>query len=321
MKISFNTHIESNKIRNNDGYGYATERILTSLRNLGYEVTENDASADVGLVFNQPHHAKWFGNQYRIMYHPWESTLLMPDWPAMMNEADEVWSPSPLIGEWYRTFNGIVKPIYTFEHGIDSVWEPRPRPVKDTIKFLHVGGEAYRKGLPETLKAFRAAFPDPDKAGVEITYKLGVAGFNLAHHRGTNTISGKMPFNELMGLYYQHNIFVYPSWGEGFGFNPFQAMATGMPSIVTAGWAPYQRFIDPQLVVDTNLSESPWPKVHPGHMFQPELDDLVDRMRYAVDHYDELHDRAQAVAPKIHEDYNWDKVTKNAFESLENRLK
>lgn len=320
MKISFNTHISEQKIRNNDGYGYGTERILASLRNLGYEVTENDASADVGFVFNQPWQARWFGNQYRIILHPWESTHLLPDWPAMMNEADEVWSPSPLISEWYRTFNGIVKPIYTYEHGIDSVWEPRERPVKDTIKFLHVGGEAYRKGLPETTKAFRAAFPDPEKAGVEITYKIGASGFNLNHHRGTNTISGKMPFHELLDMHYQHNIFVYPSWGEGFGFNPFQALATGMPSIVTAGWAPYQKFIDPKLVVDTNLVDSPWPNVHPGQMFKPEFDDLVDRMRYAVDNYEEVHDRAQAVAPKIHEEYAWDTVTKTTWEALEKRL-
>lgn len=322
MKISFNTPIAANKIRNNDGYGYGTERILASLRNLGYEVTENDASADVGFVFNQPQHAKYYGSQYRILLHPWESTLLMPDWPGIMNECDEVWSPSPLIGEWYRTYNGVVKPIYTYEHGIDSAWEPQERKVTDRLRFLHVGGEAYRKGLPETLKAFRAAFPDPDKAGVEITYKLGEAGrgFNLAHHRGTNTISGKMPFKELLDLHYSHNIFVYPSWGEGFGFNPFQAMATGMPAIVTAGWAPYQRFIDPQLVVDTNIEDSPWPNVHPGKMFKPEFDDLVDRLRYAADNYDSVYARAQAVAPKIHEEYAWDTVTKTTFEALENRL-
>jgi glycosyltransferase involved in cell wall biosynthesis len=320
MKISFNTPISAGKIRNNDGYGYGTERILASLRNLGYEVTENDASADVGFVFNQPHHAKYYGNQYRIILHPWESTLLMPDWPGIMNDCDEVWSPSPLIGAWYQEYNGIVKPIYTYEHGIDSVWEVRPRPVKDTIKFLHVGGEAYRKGMPETLKAFRAAFPDPAKAGVEITYKIGVAGFNLDHHRGTNTISGKMPFNELLDLHYQHNIFVYPSWGEGFGFNPFQAMATGMPTIVTGAWAPYERFIDPELNVKTHFAPSPWPRVHPGEMFQPDFDDLVDKMRWAVENYDSVHTTAQAVAPLIHKEYAWDTVTKSTFEALEKRL-
>lgn len=320
MKISFNTPISANKIRNYDGYGYGTERILTSLRNLGYEVTENDASADVGLVFNQPQHARWYGNQYRIMYHPWESTLLMPDWPGMMNEADEVWTPSPLIAEWYRDYNGIVKPIYVYEHGIDSVWAPKPREVAGPLRFMHVGGEAFRKGLPETLKAFRAAFNN--NSDYRLTVKLGDAGRGLSfnHRSDVDAVVGKMPFNELLDLHYNNHIFVYPSWGEGFGFNPFQAMATGMPTIMTADWAPYERFVDKKLQVGSHFQESQWPTVHPGNMFRPDVDDLVDRMRYAADNYDELHARAQSVAPKIHEEYAWDTVTKSTFEDLQKRL-
>lgn len=319
MKISFNSPISANRIRNNDGYGYATERILASLDNLGYEVTENDGSADVGFCFNQPQHWKFFGNQYKVGLHPWESTLMMPDWPGIMNECDEVWSPSPLIAEWYRDYNNIVKPLHVYEHGIDSVWSPQPRTVTDKITFLHIGGEAYRKGLPETLKAFRAAFINR-KDEVELTCKLGAQGFNLDHHGNVRTISGKMPFDELVQLHHDRNVFVYPSWGEGFGFNPFQAMATGMPTIVTGVWAPYERFIDSNLNVSSEFSDSPWPTVHPGKMFKPDQDDLVEKMRYAVDNYDKCHEYAQTQAPLIHKEYNWDVVTSAAFKSLEKRL-
>lgn len=318
MKISFNTPIEANKIRNNDGYGYGTERILASLHSIGYEVTENDASADVGFVFNQPQHAKYYGSQYRILLHPWESTLMMPDWPSIMNDCDEVWSPSPLIGEWYSKYNGVVKPIFTYEHGIDSVWQPKPREVNGPLKFLHVGGEAYRKGLPETLKAFRAAFQG--SRDVQLTVKTGATGFNLDHHGNVHTISGKMPFNEHLALHYDHNVFIYPSWGEGFGFNPFQAMATGMPTISTYDWAPYRRFMDPKLEVSSSFVDSPWPNVHPGKMFQPNLDDLVEKLRSVRDNYDWSHTYAQEMAPKIHKEYNWDTVTQTTFQALENRL-
>jgi glycosyltransferase involved in cell wall biosynthesis len=320
MKISFNTAVSANKIRNTDGYGYGTERILHSLRNLGYEVTENDASADVGFVFNQPQHAKYYGDQYRIILHPWESTLMMPDWPGIMNNCDEVWSPSPLIGEWYQKYNGIVKPIYTYEHGIDSVWAPKPRVRQDKMRFLHVGGEAKRKGLEIAIKAFRLAFPDADKAGVELLCKRGSSGdgFNIIRN-GVIPLNGPLPFNELLDLYYDRNIFVYPSWGEGFGFNPFQAMATGMPTITTADWAPYKRFVDPNLTIETDFTDSPF-KEHPGKMFKPRVDDLVDRMRYVVDNYDSCHEFAQAQAPKIHNEYAWDTVTKTTFEALEKRL-
>lgn len=318
MKISFNTRFTADKIRDNDGYGYGTKQILASLNRLGHTITENDASAEVGFCFDQPQHWKYFGNQYRVALSPWESTVIFDDWKVKMNECDEVWSPSPLIGEWYQKHNDIVKPVFTYEHGIDSVWAPKPRDVNGPLKFLHIGGEAYRKGLPETLKAWRAAFQG--NKDVQLTCKLGATGFNLDHHGNVKTICGKMPFNELLGLHYDHNVFVYPSWGEGFGFNPFQALATGMPTVMTADWAPYRRFVDPMLTVKAELVDSPWPSVHPGKMFRPEHDDLVDRLRWVHDNYEERSDFAQIQAPLIHEDYAWDVVTKSSFEKLEKRL-
>lgn len=318
MKISFNTPITANRITSSDGYGYGTQQILASLKRLGHTVTENDGTADVGFVFNQPQHARYFGSQYKILYHPWESTLMPTDWPGIMNDCDEVWTPSPLIAQWYSEYNAVSRPIYVYEHGIDSIWDIKPREVKDKITFLHVGGEAYRKGLPETLKAFRAAFNGSQD--VELMCKMGTPGFNLAHHGNVNTLGGKVSISDLIQLHHDRNVFVYPSWGEGFGFNPFQAMATGMPTIITGAWAPYERFIDPNLDVNSYFTESPWQTPHPGDMFKPDVDDLVDKMRYVVDNYSQCHDYAQAMAPQIHKDYDWDKLTQEAFESLENRL-
>jgi len=318
MRISLNTIITASKIRNNDGYGYATERMLHSLKSLNYEVTENDGSSDVGLVFNQPQHARWFGEQYRIMYHPWESTLMMPAWPGIMNNAHEVWTPSPIIAKWYKEYNEVNVPIHVYEHGVDPEWETKTRKLGDKVRFLHVGGEAHRKGMAETLKAFRAAFNG--SADVELTMKLGAPGFNLAHHSNVQTISGKVPFKELVQLHHDRHVFVYPSWGEGFGLNPIQAMATGMPTICTAAWAPYERFLDPNLALDSTLVESPWQQHHPGKLFQPDFDDLVDKLRYIVDNYDECHSFAQETAPKIHREYDWDSLTHETFSKLEKRL-
>ena len=244
---------------------------------------------------------------------------MMPDWPGIMNDCDEVWSPSPLIGEWYQKYNGIVKPVYTYEHGIDPEWAVRERKVEDKMKFLHVGGEAFRKDMPKTIKAFRTAFGKRDD--VELLLKTGISGFNVNNpNDNVKALHGPVPFQELLDIYYSHHVFVYPSWGEGFGFNPFQALATGMPTIMTVDWAPYQRFVDNKLAVKTDFVDSPWPTVHPGKMFRPDFDDLVDKMRYAADNYDELHARAQLVAPKIHEAYAWDTVTKTTFSELEKRL-
>jgi len=102
MKITHRTRFTKNEIRTSDGYGYATNRILHSLNSLGYEVLENDNSADASFWFDQPWRWHWNGDKYKIGYHPWESTKLLPDWIAHMNKCDEVWTTSPLIARWYK---------------------------------------------------------------------------------------------------------------------------------------------------------------------------------------------------------------------------
>lgn len=318
MDISHNSRFE--RVRDTDGYGYATDRILNSLQRLGHTVKTNNPNLPVGMWFDQPQHWVWRGDiQYRIGYHPWESTLLMPDWPGRMSSCNEIWTPSPLIAQWYQEYNNIKLPIYVYEHGIDPVWEVKPRKVTDTLRFLHVGGEALRKNIAETIKAFRAAFPGDED--VELLCKTGTRGFNINNPSNkVQSLHGPVPFNELQDLHYDRHVFVYPSWGEGFGFNPFQAMATGMPTIMTADWAPYKRFVNPNLAVQTSFVDSPWQGTHPGKMFKPDFDDLVDRYRWVYNNYDQAHDFAQSQAPLIHQEYNWDTVTKTTFEALEKRL-
>lgn len=319
MRISHNTRVDISKLDIFNGYGYATERILASLSHLGHVVNHNDTDAEVGIWFDQPHHWKWYGSQYRIGYHPWESTELQDGWVGKMNECDEIWTPSPVVAEWYKK-EGVRVPIFVYEHGVDhKTWKPYRRVVDDQIKFLHVGGEAARKGGDIVLDAFRVAFEGRDD--VTLTLKMNNPGWAIKSWGKVSIISEMMTLDELVELYHSHHVFVYPSWGEGFGFNPLQAMATGMPTICTGAWAPYRRFLNPALNIRSKLSESPWQKIHPGKMFKPDFDQLVISMRSVADNYDSFHEFAQISAPGIHKQYDWNRLTKQAFDSLERRIK
>ena len=291
--------------------------MIDSLLRLGHTVVPNDATAPVAMFFDQPHHWEWRNNQYKIGYHPWESTKLKDDWVGRMNDCDEVWTPSPLIAKWYAE-DGVKKPIYVYEHGVDKVWTPKKRQPTDKIRFLHVGAEASRKGGWETLRLFRRAFANRDD--VELTLKMVNPGWSLDRVGKTSIVNRKMPLAELIGLFHDHHVFVYPSYGEGFGLNPLQAMSTGMPTICTGAWAPYERFLDPNLTLDSKLVKSPWPEVHPGKMWRPSADEIIDKMRWVADNYDQAHTFAQAQTAGIQVEYDWDNLTREAFDSLAKRL-
>ena len=182
MRISHGTRI--NEINDTNGYGYATDRMISSLNTLGHEILQNDPTAPVQMWFDQPHHWKWDEDkvtysspttfkgthQYRIGYHPWESTKLKDDWVQRMNECDEIWTPSPLIAEWYAE-DGVKPPIFVYEHGVDPIWTPKKRKIGDgPIVFLHCGGEAARKRADRTMEAFRRAFAD--RKDVKLVMKM-----------------------------------------------------------------------------------------------------------------------------------------------------
>lgn len=305
-----------------NGYGYATDRMIDSLTRLGHTIKANDPTAPVEIWFDQPHHWKWRDHQYKIGYHPWESTKLQDGWVEAMNKCDEIWTPSELIGRWYAD-DGVTRPIYVYEHGVDSVWAPKKYHLNkikyDKIRFLHIGAEAARKGGWDALRAFRLAFQTKDD--VEFTMKLIGVNFTIERVGKINIINRKMSLEELIGLYHAHDVYMYPSAGEGFGLTPLQAMATGMPTITVPDWAPYRRFLDPNLTLPARLVNSPWPEVHPGKVFRVSQDDMIDRMRWAYDNFDAAKDFADKQIEPIKADYNWDLLTKEMFDNLQKRLK
>jgi glycosyltransferase involved in cell wall biosynthesis len=309
-----------------NGYGYATRMIMNSLTRLGYDWRENDESADVELWFDQPKNWTPNHNAYVIGYHPWESTLLPDDWADRMNACDEIWTPSPVIADWYHRYSGITRPIHVFEHGVEKVWTPHQRDKSNPFGYLHIGGEALRKGMKETIDAFRAVRDDNEDT--ELNLKMTSQGWRISGWHRINILPESVDVGELVRLYHDNHVYVYPSWGEGFGLTPLQAMATGMPTITLDSWAPYARFLDPNLVVNSEMSYPPedhinyglWCKIHPGQMWRPDVDSLVKAMAYVYDNYDDCVAYAMEQTDEIRTHYDWDRLTQEAFENLESRL-
>lgn len=305
------------------GYGVAGYNMVRSLQRLGHRVPFRDKNCKTEIFFAQPEHWEW-SNQlgYHIGYTPWESTQLPPGWLEQMNYVDEVWTPSEIIKRWYTAAG--VRNVRVYRHGIDEEWTPKKRTVFNKMRFLHMGEPAPRKGGQLALDAFRAAFGNRDD--VELVIKAH--RINTVRVKSGSSIVGqvedlnnvklvKTEFvqDELIEFVKQHHVMVYPSWGEGFGLIPFQALATGMPTICTSKWAEYADYLGP-LGLDSKLVDSPWPGVHPGKMLEPSFDDLVDKYRYAYDNFDSLSRSALQRAPELHAEYNWDKLTKEAFAHL-----
>jgi glycosyltransferase involved in cell wall biosynthesis len=120
---------------------------------------------------------------------------------------------------------------------------------------------------------------------------------------------------ELVKLYHDHDVLVYPTYGEGFGFIPLQALATGMPTISTYDWAQYENYIGP-LKLKSELVDSPWDYMHEGKVFEPKYQHLLELMRDIDLNFKAYSAYYYTQSTKIHEEYNWLRLTNNAFDHI-----
>lgn len=105
---------------------------------------------------------------------------------------------------------------------------------------LYVGTVEPRKNLPLLIRAYATLLQEAQPPPLVIVGRNGwmyeevyhlVEDLRLGEHI---RFTGYLPGEDLPIVYNLAEIFVYPSWYEGFGFPPLEAMACGVPVITTA---------------------------------------------------------------------------------------
>jgi Glycosyl transferases group 1 len=325
MKVSFTGAPEYMDRR--VGYGEASNHILESFKKLDIECLIKSKEANIGISFTQPVNYTFGIDQYKIGYTPWESTEIPWGWENPINNVvDELWTTSPWCAEIFAKHTN--KPIFVYEHGIDESWIPRKRDLDDSrpFRFLHIGEPSFRKDAQSVVDAFIAIFGDNPKyeliikcSGINTTKVIDpvtgqVKGSPNAFYDNIKVIESYLTVDQMNSLYDLCDVVVYPSWGEGFGFIPLQAMAKGIPTICTEGWSTYSKYIT--MPLDSVWWNSPWPETHPGLLMKPDYAQLKYFMQDVAKDYECYSALAYKNSFLIHKDYDWVEVSKPAVERL-----
>lgn len=332
LRISIAT-IESNTVANH-GYGVAHNGMVAALTALGHEVKDSDPGAPVEIAFVQPKLWNWTNpNSYHIGYVPWESTRLPEGWLENMKLADEIWTTSAWCKRMFEKSG--LENIKVFHHGVDqSVWQRKRRnPENRPLRFLHIGEPAPRKAGQMVYDTFMDVFGDSAEYATLTIKAHGhntVRGTELVtigedgnlymtpenRRKSVRVVTQDMPEYELVDLVRRHDVLVYPSYGEGFGLIPLQALVTGMPTICTAIWAPYRQHLLPALRLPAKLIPSPWPDIHPGNMYEPDAQKLGEIMADVAENYNTYSLQAYAQSFAVEQDFDWLLLTAAAFKGI-----
>ena len=325
MKVSFTGAPEY--MDRSVGYGEASYHIFNSLEKHGIECLVKSEQANIGMSFIQPVNYTFGKDQYKIGYTPWESTDVFWTWKnPLANVIDELWTTSEWNAQIFKQFTD--KPIFVYEHGVTDEWIPKKHKINKArpFRFLHVGEPFLRKDAQMVVDAFISLYGNnPDYELILKCSKINTTryfdsvtgedkGPPNAMYKNIRIIESRLSPEQMVGLYNLCDVFVYPSWGEGFGFNPLQAMATGKPTICTSGWSQYARYIT--MPLNSEPARSPWQEIHPGNMLKPNYSELKSYMQDIVEDYAYYSAMAYKNSFLIHRDYNWHKVSKPAAERL-----
>lgn len=247
------------------------------------------------------------------------------EWKTIMERESLVVVPS----QWMRE---VVQPntnteVFVAHHGINDSYITHydivPTPSGETFKFLHfcsAGLYPERKGTPQVLEAI-AQLPNATVTLVvsEVRRRLqklldGVPKDQvIVQERPSGT-----PIIEMVRLYENHHVLLAPSRAEGFGLQPLEARALGVPVVQTSCTGFRDALPHPLeghgIVL---VPHGPMAAAWGGFGMAPALrtEELVTAMRWAQVCYDRLKIAAEDAAWKMAK-WSWIETTKPLVERL-----
>ena len=278
-----------------------------------------------------------------VLYQPWEFGRVPQSWvESIRTHVDEVWAPSEYVRQSYIASGVAEELVHVVPNGVDlqrfsedgPAW---PLPTAKGTVFLFVGGTIARKGIDVLLRAYGDAFTSADDVCLVLkgfggssfyrgqTAESLIDAFKLDEHAPELVfLDEEVPFDRLPSLYRAADVLVQPYRGEGFCLPALEALACGVPVIVTAG-GPTDDFTSEacawhvpsrRVPLPTDAFGEPELALAPGgFLLEPEIVGLVAALRSAADPAERTrrarHARGHA------EPFGWDNAATHALGRLE----
>jgi glycosyltransferase involved in cell wall biosynthesis/predicted Zn-dependent protease len=277
-----------------------------------------------------------------VVMQPWEFGSLPREWVTpLVEQVDEVWANTRYVRDVYVQSGVPAERVHVVPLGV-RVDQFRPDRAPYALKtakrcrFLFVGGTIWRKGIDVLLAAYARAFRRHDDVclvikdmGVGTFYQGQTSEARIAQLQAQpdapeiEYISHSLSDDELAGLYTACSVLVHPYRGEGFGLPIAEAMASGIPAIVTGMGAAldfctadtgylipaYKRFVAEKRIGDMETIGQPW-------LAEPDVDALTALMQFAAANPEDVRRRGERAAEHIRRHFTWEQAVTAAERRL-----
>jgi glycosyltransferase involved in cell wall biosynthesis len=274
-----------------------------------------------------------------VAIQPWEFGGLPDEWVKQLEAVDEVWCYTNYVRDCYVASGVPAERVRVIPLGVDAeLFRPDGaqhalRTTKRT-KLLFVGGTISRKGIDVLLDAYTSAFgPEDDVClvvksfGATGIYRNGATDDRIRALAADPTmpeielLADELSPESMAALYRSCDALVHPYRGEGFGMPIAEAMATGLPVVVTGHGAALDfcdtetAFLVPATVVP--MLEDGMPPSATGYWWaEPERSALAGILRRVLDQPDVARAVGRRGRERVLARLSWDAAAATVQERL-----
>jgi glycosyltransferase involved in cell wall biosynthesis len=267
-----------------------------------------------------------------VVVQPWEFGGLPDSWiPALRDEVDEVWCYTTYVRDVYARSGIPAEKLKIVPCGVDTgLFRPDgaryPLTNTKTTKLLFVGGTIARKGIDVLLSTYAATFDPTDdvclvikSTGAQDAYQGSAIDEQIRVMAADpllpsiELVDDELSDEQMAALYRSCDLLVHPYRGEGFALPVAEAMASGLPVVVTAVGAcadfcdDSNAYLVPATEVRVTVNDA-GPSAAGYFCVDPDADVLSRTLLQAVGDPLGRRDKASRARERIVSDFSWDRA-------------
>jgi len=256
---------------------------------------------------------KIYSGIYRVTLNCWDSSLIPKESAEDINTvADASICLSKFTEKAFRDA-GVTKPIHVGGQGVDlDLFRYVDRPRRDKFRFLFVGVAQGRKGTSELRYVFEDTLGDRDDCELIIKSTGWGKLPEKSKCKNVKFIHKEYSRTEIANLYHSVDCFVCPTHGDSFMLPGIEAMATGLPLLITDFGGP-KDYLKENTGYPIRYKEVDCGYL-PGKQAEPDKEHLAYLLKYILEHQDEARKKGQYGAKWASEYWSWNQDARRIIE-------
>jgi len=317
MKVNFLTTTNTG-----NGYGMTREYFKKFLPRFGIDLEPANSGNEWTLILHTPPTVQ-FAKGKTILYTMLEGDEVPDSWKIHLSMATHIIVPSTFVQETFKRagFESTVCPL-----GYDGdIFKYEERPKHYPYTFLHYEAFQNRKGWQDVLDAFLLSGLAEEEVDCQLVFKTIIQPSKVCQMTtdmfipgNVKIICGELPHKCMPDILSLADCFVFPSHGEGFSLPPLEAMACGLPVILSSGHS-HMDFLNSDYMygVTANIKiparYDSWE--NQGNFVRCDINQLASAMRYVYDHQEEAKARGIASVEYV-EKYEYHKTMEGLADTI-----